>query len=489
MRRFLNKLFRDFRTTGSARGGRGAPRRAAPQVEGLEDRMVLTTVTLSGSTALISNMAQGHAITLESTGFFNGFRGLEVFDNGTLVNNPKLFSIDAIKTVNIQASGGDNVLVNDSNGMPFAQHTSISLFGSGANALTLAGSRGIAGNETYVAGGASFTPGEVLVDNLTFTLHNAIAWVNDFFQITGTLDVQTSGSNVVLSGSSGVTQMLSGMGFGGGDTLTYANKPTVVLDEYGANANVLLAATVPAVSENLFTVQMHGAGDSTTIAATPSNVFTEVRAEIAPVANQASVYLRGNAGGVAVTGNSSTFLSVGQPLTNGLFSTKGIQANVTAVGVGTMFLSDSGNVSTQENVTVTESTISGFGLFGNNGVKLFYQNVGTVNLVTGQDGADYTVAGSHKGAKFASKINLTYFSTLLANVPIRADVYVDSGSQLNLQLYNLTTQQGTVLDVHTTGNPSLPGTPSGTVYVSFPGVPNSLSQIGYHNFSLVFAQG
>ncbi len=488
MRRFLNKLLRDFRTTSTARGGRRAPRGAAPQVEGLEDRMVLTTVTLSGSTALISNMAQGHAITLESTGFFNGFRGLEVFDNGTLVNNPARFSIDAIKTVNIQASGGDNVLVNDSNGMPFAQGTSISLFGGGANELTLFGSRGIAGNETYVAGGASFTPGEVLVDNLTFTLHNAIASVNDFFQITGTLDVQTSGTSVVLSGSSGVTQTLSGMGFGGGDTLTYANKPTVVLEEYAANANVLLNAAAPDALEQFFEVNLHGAGDSTVIATTPSRVVTDVLTTVAPVANQASVYLRGNRDTVSVQGNSSTFLSVGQPLSNGEFSTKGIQSSVVVSGVGSLFLSDSGNVSTPENVTVTQSTISGTGLFGNNGATLFYFNVGTVNLVTGQDGADYAVEASHPGTQFTSRINITYFSTTLANVPIRADVFVDSGSRLNLQLFN-DTKQDAELDIHTDGIASLPGTLNGTVDVSFPGVPNSLSQIAYEGFDLVFAQG
>jgi hypothetical protein len=488
MRRFLSNLFRDFRTTGSARGGRRAPRRATPQVEGLEDRMVLTTVTLSGSTALISNMAQGHAITLASTGFFNGFRGLEVFDNGTLVNNPARFSIDAIHTVNIQASGRDNVLVNDSNGMPFAQGTAINLLGSGSNALTLAGSRGIAGNETYVAGGASFTPGRIFVDNLTFTLHNAITSVNDVFHITGTLDVQTSGTNVVLSGSSGVTQTLSGMGFGGGDILTYANKPTVVLEEYAANANVLLNAAAPDALGHFFEVNLHGAGDSTVIATTPTSVVTDVLTTAAPVANPASVFLRGNRDTVSVLGNSSTFLSVGQPLSNGEFSTKGIQSSVVVSGVGTMFLSDSGNTSTPEQVTVTQSTVSGTGLFGNNGATLFYFNVGTVSLVTGQDGAGYAVEASHPGAQFTSKINITYFSTTLANVPIRADVFVDSGSRLNLQLFNVT-KQDAELDIHTTGIAGLPGTLNGTVDVTFPGVPNSLSQISYEGFDLVFAQG
>lgn len=485
MRRFLNDLLRDFRTTNAARGSRRAPRRATLQVEGLEDRLVLTSASQIGSTLFINNIGQNHSIAIQS----NGNRQMQIFDNGTLVNPKNLFNIGSITAVNIQVAGNDNVFVVDSNGMPFNQGATITLLGSGANnTLYLEGSRAISGNETYVAGGASFTPGKVFVDNLTFQLDNAITSVNDFFQVTGLFDVQTSGTNVVLSGSNGSTQTLSGMGFGGGDTLTYANKNNVQLDEYAVNANVNLTATARDSLENFFTVQLHGAGDTSTIVATPSNVFTEVRADIAPVANQATIYLRSNAGGVAVTGTSSTQLIVGQPQSNGEFSTKGIRANVTAIGVGLVFMSDSGNTSVPETVTVTESTISGSGLFGNNGARLFYQNVGTVSLVTGQDSDEYVVEGSHSGAKFTSKIAITYFSTLLSNVLIRADVYVDSGSQLNLELFN-NTKQDAELDIHTAGSAGLPGTLNGTVDVTFPGIPNSLSQIEYTNFDLVFAQG
>jgi hypothetical protein len=494
MRRFLNKLFRDFRTTSTPRGGRRAPLRAALQVEGLEDRLVMsgTSVQQIGKTLFLDAAPGGpgsqytiRQITLES----NGAGQMQVLDNGNLVNKNQPINIGSINAVNITVAGLDEVNINDSNGMPFATGTTVTLLGSGAgNSMALFGSQAVSGSETYVAGGASFTPGMVWLDGLTFQLSNAIASVNDEIAITGTLDVQTSGTNVVLAGSNGFAQTLSGMGFGGGDTLTYANKFDVKLDEYAASANILLNATAPAALEGFFTVQLHSAGDTTTIAATPSSVFTRVRADIAPVANQATVKLQANAGGVAINGTSSTQVNVGQPQGNGLSSTKGIQSNVLVLGAGSLFLSDSGNVSTTENVTVTESSISGTGLFGNNGVTLVYGNVGTLDLVTGQDGANYTVKGSHPGAQFTSKINITFFSTLLSNVPIRADVYVDSGSRLNLQLYNQTKQQGTLLDIHTAGNASLPGTPSGTVDVSFPGVPNSLSQIGYHNFSLVFAQ-
>ena len=53
MRRILSNLFRGFRTTSTARGGRQTPRRVALQVEGLEDRMVLSTASLTGSTVRV----------------------------------------------------------------------------------------------------------------------------------------------------------------------------------------------------------------------------------------------------------------------------------------------------------------------------------------------------------------------------------------------------------------------------------------------------
>ena len=200
MRRFLNILLRDFRTTGSARGGRRAPRGAALQVEGLEDRLVLTSAGLSHpffSTLTINNVAPDHGILLQCDP--NNNNEIEVFDGSTLVfhfGNKQLIS-----TVNIRLSSNDVVDIDDSNGMPFAQKALVSLSSSGTgNSLAMGGSRTISGNETYVAGAGSSSGGEVLVDNISFQLSPTITKVTDFFPITGTDDVQTSGTNVVLAG-------------------------------------------------------------------------------------------------------------------------------------------------------------------------------------------------------------------------------------------------------------------------------------------------
>ena len=274
--------------------------------------------TSSSSAALtlsISKIAAGDTIQLQCLSSNGNL--MEVLDNGNVVNN-QIFNKESINVVDIQGSANNQVVVTDSNGMPFAQGTAINLSG-GISALFLEGSRTVTGNETYVAGGATSTPGTISLDNLTFTL-NGVPNVVDEIAITGTLDVQTSGTNVVLSGVNGSTQTLSGLGFGGGATLLYQDMPTVVLETYAVNAHVQLNATASETSENLFEVNMHGANDSTTIAATPSNVETGVQTDVAPVPNQASVTLQANAGPVYVVGTPSTSVLMGNELSNGEYA-------------------------------------------------------------------------------------------------------------------------------------------------------------------------
>ena len=120
-----------------------------------------------------------------------GNDGMQVLDNGNSVytNTNK----QSISIVNIQLVGKDSVVVDDSNGMPFAQGTRDHhhLFGIGSNTLTLQGSRAVAGDEIYIPG-ESTTPGYIFLDNLTFKVGSSIASVTDKIKITGTFDVQTS---------------------------------------------------------------------------------------------------------------------------------------------------------------------------------------------------------------------------------------------------------------------------------------------------------
>lgn len=452
MRSFLHNLFR-------VRTAKPARRHANLQVEGLESRLVPTSVSLTGSTATI-DVSPNQFITLQSTGFNNGFRGLRVFDNGVLVNNPNNFNISNITAVNIQVTGGDSVLVDDSNGMPFAQQCAIAVGGSGSNnALSLAGSRGISGGETYIGAGVISagvvrSQTELSVDNLTFTVGSAVGRVNDLFAITGDLDVQASGTNVLLTGANGATQTLTGLSSGGGNVLAYAGKNVIKLEEDAPNARVTLAATlfdspnpagIDGATDLVFQVNMHGANDTTDIAATPSNVTTEVNTIVAPVTNAASVLLSGNAGAVLVEGNAGTQMAVGKPLSTGGSSTSAIQADVNVIGVGALTISDSGNAVTPENVTVTPTTISGSGLFGNSGVKLFYSGVGPdgVSIFTGKLADQYTVTGDG----FDTPVSITSDSS----VSFRADVFVDPKSDLELFLFHgATPESKSVLDIHPT---------------------------------------
>src|SRR5580700_8901996 len=87
MRRFLNNLIREFRTNTTARPAQ-APRRASLQLQCLDDRIVPTTVSQSGSVLTIKNIASGDMIALQS----NGSRGLEVYDNNTLVDKNNIIN-------------------------------------------------------------------------------------------------------------------------------------------------------------------------------------------------------------------------------------------------------------------------------------------------------------------------------------------------------------------------------------------------------------
>jgi hypothetical protein len=336
--------------------------------------------------------------------------------------------------------GGDSVVVDDSNGMPFGQGgiiqggklygTIINLSGIGSNTLTLQGSRGIAGTEIYA-------PGEdIQLDNLLFNLKSGIASVTDKIQITGifgALDVQTS-SSVALSGSNGSTQQLSFTGgVGGGTTLTYANKPNVTVDQSAPNAFDFLDATAAATGEQSFGVNMHAAGDNTTIDMTPKNVVTYVTTNAAPVGNNDSVTVWGNAAKVEIGGNSTTLVSIGFPLSPGLETTRGIQANIQVGGASSLSISDSGNVSTQENVMVTPGAISGSGLFANDNVEVLYGSVGQLNITTGQKADSYTVTGEE--LTFRTNIKITD----LSSVSFSATVLVDGDSLLNLTLVNSAT--------------------------------------------------
>jgi hypothetical protein len=483
MRNLLNKLIRSFRSTKPAH----TTRRASLRVECLEDRLVPTTVSLNGPVLTINNIAPNHTIVLQSTGFVNGFRGLKVFDNNVLVDNPAAVNISNINTVNIFGNS-DTVIVDDSNGMPFAQGAHINLNGVGASSLILDGSRGVAGDETYVAGGASFTPGEIFLDNLTFQLGSSVTSVTDFIKISGVLDVQTSGTNVSLFGANGVTQTLTGMGFGGGDILTYAFKDVVKLEEFAPNAVVNLFATrfdavnpsgINQGTDLVFQVNMHAANDQTVIAATPANVFTEVNSIVAPVANPASVVLQANAGPVIVEGNSSTSMSIGRTLGNGEALTNGIRANVTVIGVGSLLVNNSANVTTAENVTITPSQISGTGLFGNNNAKVFYGSIGAggITIFTGQLAEQFTVTGND----FSTPISIVSDS----HVSFRADVFVDPNSSLNLFLFaNATPKNKTRLAIHPTDvKVKISGTPDGTADVFSNGV--RTSEITYHGIGKV----
>jgi hypothetical protein len=508
VRQFLNNLVRNLRSTNAARSGRRPPRRAALQVEGLEDRMVLSTATLNGSTLLV-NADPGTLSIIHGNGTIGilqhirqitfeidkvGNQRFNVLDNGTSLGQ---FPFASVKEVDVQVAGLNAVNINDSAGLPFAAGTTISLSGSGlSNSLTLRGSRSITGDETYSPGYQEFTggpnvPAQLKLGGSTYEFSTTIGSVTDLVHITGSLIVNDGNlGNPSLSGQNGVTQTLSGLynGDGAGDSLTFGNKQTVMLEMF-SGPTVALDATAGAAGERNFEVDfsdppfnvapnLTAGANEVDIQATPSTVVTTVNAGGAGQV----VNLLANSGPVGISGNSSSTVNLGEPASDGLPTTAGINAGVTVLGVGKLQVSDNGNNTTQENVSVTESTISGPGLFGNSAVVLEYINTASVVINTGQLADAYTVAAS-VGGSFHSLITIDDGSTTALNV----QVTVGSNSDLELivvgnsEVLNASVSI-TAEDGGTFSSPK-PHFLEGTEFVAFAGVQSS--QVAYIHCGVV----
>jgi hypothetical protein len=298
--------------------------------------------------------------------------------------------------------------------------------------------------------------------------------------------VKEFGQAVSLTGSNGVTQTLSGLSAGGaGDILTFSNKELVDLELAQSNATANLDATAAATGEQFFVVSMLTGNGNLTINATPSNAETDV------VAHGGFIDLAGNSGAVSIEGDSATGVTLGKAVPSGAV-TSGINANVSVSNVGTLAVDDHGNQTTQENVTITESTISGTGMFGNNSVTVTYNNIGAVNILTGQEIDTYNVVGSNPSVT-PTHINIFDFSTVILKA--EASLGPDSGLDLTLDNGAISNHAPASLVVNAIGavietadtNPitHLP-LPTGGESVSFPQVANNVpSQVDWVNVDLV----
>ncbi len=456
LRSILRKLSRTLTST-TRRPARPMNRRARLAVEGLEDRLVLSTVAsagLAGSTLDVIVDQQGHHIT------FTGDKHpghVDVFlDKSTSLGQ---FPSASIKNVDVFLAGGDAVTVDDSIHYPFASGTTISLQGilgrravaGPVSSLTLTGTSTISGGETFTAGNGTQAP-SLTLDKTLFEWSNAIAPVTDLVKTTAPLVVNAFVTSASLSGTNGVTQTLRGLSSdGAGDTLTFANKIGVELDMLSDKASATLNATAAAAGEHFFEVELSGNAEVLNVNATPRTGSISV---VVP-GQGSSVFLAGNSTLVDIAGNSTTNAILG---TNhgSAGVTSGIKANVAVHNVGTLEIADAGNRTTQEKVTVTESTVSGTGLFGNSAAKVQYDVIGKLDILSGQESENYSVAASTSTAAFGNQIEIDGASHggLLVNVG------VDASSKLDLLVNNASTADNSATLIVTalgaTFNPSQP---------------------------------
>jgi hypothetical protein len=431
-----------------------------PTLETLEDRVVLSSANLFPPTLLIiADPARSILLQKDSIDPTK----LDVKDGATLLGQ---FPIAAIKSVGIQVAGNDTIKVDDSNGFPLAPLTIVSLFGSGVNnSLQMQGSQAI-NSEQYIGGNSSLLT-SLSLDGVKFQLTGAVATVIDEVPDTSTLFVQTTGPAVILSGSSGLTEQFTGLATAGqgGGTLIFAGKAFVDLDEGADNATLALDATVAAPGSTGLSVNLIGKNDTLIVNATPATVGTVVQA----LGLTDHVNLRGNAGFVNILGNSTAGVVLGSnPSVPSNSVTAGINQGVGIVGVGNFVIANGGNGTTNEQVTVTESTIAGTGLFGNSSVVVHYN--ATIPIIqTGRLANTYTVAPSAPGAHFSKPVFISDEFSLASALNVL--VTLDSGSGLFLSLFNKNPNTGSLFISAPGGtfNPFNMTKPNGTETVTFGG--------------------
>jgi hypothetical protein len=479
VRQFLKNLLGNPRTTKTTMRPNRRAARTSLRVEGMEDRTMPSTATLSLGT-LYLNLSQDSSVELYELNP-TGNRQLALYDMGTPVPT---FPIDSIQAVDITLNGQDHVYVNDGDGMPFNSGTTISLHGTGSNnSLTLSGTRTVTGEEKYLSQDGNGN-GAILLDNLTFKFDSSVSAVTDLVPINGVYDVETSGhlvglhsSSSVLFGTSYRTQTFTGLAATGGDTLNFADKPTIRLNENASAAIVDVDAIRTAAGEQFGIFQMWGAYDNMIVALAPPGILTSV---VAVNSNQTED-LHDSLGPVLLSGNSTTDVIIGRPAGGGEYSTHSILANVGVSGARSLEIADNANTLFPEIVQVTESSVAGTGLFGSNTARLTYGGVEFLTLMTGQDSAVYNVGVSQAGAEFSTQINIVDFSA----VNLKVNVDVADHDHLNLQLYNSNPNRAAELFVYVPSTVNVSGGANGTgdLKVTFPD--GSASQIGYQNYEQV----
>lgn len=358
----------------------------------------------------------------------------------------------------------------------------------------MVGSRAISGGELFDAG-TSTSNGLLSLAGSTFRFSGAIPRVSDEVSDAGSLQVQTTAPAIDLTGANGVFETLSGLAGpgGGGDILSFENKANVDLQLRGNNETATLNATEAALGLNSIDVEQFGTGDTTNINATPS--FAGIPFGGTFIDNpgpQDQVNLRANAGAVNIFGTSSTTAVLGSnDTTFSLSVTSGINGPVLVDNVGVLNIEDGGNVTTKENVKVTEFTITGTGLFGLNG-SVQYQSIIpgqlTPAIFTGQLANTYTVTTSGPFASYNAQGRFVLIEDNSTTAGLNVQVDVTAFSDMDLSVVSKDPAASSLLISAPPGtgfNPFRMTSPNGFEQVFVPGAAHSTNVFyaGFDNAS------
>jgi len=420
-----------------------------PQLEGLEDRMLLSTAALSsGVLTIVADPNAALSVIRDKTNLAN----VDVLQNGSLVNKSPI-AADSVKSLKVELQGGDSLTFDSSKGALFLAGIATDITGSGSNSLVFQGGSATAASFTPALSGQ---PGSLLLGGVSYKFDQSVTRVLDTTSapsLTITDSVQatvTVQNGTTLSNGTHLTDIQ-----GLGTDLQVAGQAAVHLDLSHANDQVFLKSTIADPALKAFSVALSGQSASVEINSTPSGVTETITA----------------------TGKgTNTQVGLGSS----------ILGSVTVNG-GNLNLTDEQGLAE----TITESSITGPGH-----AAIHYSDLTGLQLVSNFEGQAFTIAPSSSTASFHDlDISIQSGAVLLAPATQAQtgastfDITVNKATELNLQINN-TDFSTAIVNVH---NPDGSGTASGSLNskgskftVSFPKGANSVIENNGGNFSLTF---